>query len=233
MGNVEVNNKELSEVKNRYKKLKNIIIIILFILIGIFLINEIHDIYILNKILKYNVDVDCGNNYKVVRNENGDISEFYLKDDRSKHVGGNGKNVMMWTKDSAYIVLHDTKEYFEFIGDEMPMKYMGGRTTVTFFPSIMVSKQDIDSLFELLDFKYSFRINIDSEVIEGKDYYVLETDVDIKMWFSKEDYKFLRELNYGRLTTIDIEKDVVADEEMKTPIELGYTEKEKVKTQSN
>lgn len=231
---VDVNNKEVSEVKNKYKKLKNIILCIILIIVVIFVINLVHDVIILNKIFENNIEVDYGNNYKVIREQNNQITEFLYKDGRTKYVAGDhGQNIMMWDGDVAYLVIKDEKEYIEYTGDDIPMKHWGERNTVTTLSSIVIAKEDVDSLFDIIKEKIIFRMSVGTEMIDGKDYYVLETDADIKMWFSKEDYKLFKELNYGSVMKVDVIKDVVTDEDMKTPIELGYTKKEIVKTQSN
>ena len=227
MGKIDVNDLEVKEIRNKYKKLRNIILVIILIFLVVFLINFAKDVIILNKIFENNIEVDYGNNYKVIREQDNQITEILYKDGRTKHVAGDhGQNIMMWDEDVAYLVVKDRKEYIEYTGDEIPMIHMGGDNTVTTLSGIMIAKEDVDSIFKLIKNKIIFGINIDTENIDGKDYYVLETSLDVKIWFSKEDYKLFKELNYGRVMTIDVIKDVVTDEEMKNPVELGYTKLE-------
>ena len=42
------------------------------------------------------------------------------------------------------------------------------------------------------------------------------------MWFDKEDYKLVKEMNYGRVSTVEVIEDVVTDEDLILPSEIGY-----------
>ena len=63
-------------------------------------------------------------------------------------------------------------------------------------------------------------------MIDGEEYYIVDVHSDIKMWISKEDYRCIKEISYGQVKKVEVIKDVVTDEEMKNPVELGYTKLE-------
>lgn len=224
MKNVDVKNVEVSNIKNKYKKLRNIVLLIILVVLVIFIIHTSYELIILNKIFENNLDVDYGDNYKEIRIADGHKTVHYCKGDRSKIAAGpNGENVMMWDGDKAYLIVNDKKEYYEYVGENQPMKYNGGRKNVTTFNSIMISREQVDSLLELIKIRFFvFRMNVGTEKIEDKEYYVIETDSDIKMWFDKEDYKLVKEMNYGRVSTVEVIEDVVTDEDLILPSELGY-----------
>ena len=219
-----MDNKDVNEVKRNYKKLRNIFLIILILVILIFLGKFIYDIVILNNIFEHNLDVKMGDNYKVITKEGDNVIERYFKGDRAKLVAGNGSNEMFWYKDNVYMMDNDKKEYIDYSEEEvMPSRINANGNYVSFMPSIYLSREDVDTLFEIIKYKYIFGLSVSSEQIDGKDFYVIKSDMDIKLWYSKEDYKFEKELNYGRITTIEVIENVVTDEDMLLPIERGYT----------
>ncbi len=224
MKNVDVKNVEVSDVKNKYKKLRNIVLLTILVLLVIFVIHTSYELIILNKIFENNLDVDYGDNYKEIRISDGQKTVHYCKGNKSKIAAGpNGENVMMWDGDKAYLVVNDKKEYYEYVGENQPMMYNGGRKTVTTFNTIMISREQVDTLLELIEIRFSvFKMNVGIEEMDGKEYYVIETDSDVKMWFNKDDYRLVKEMNYGRVSTVEVIEDVVTDEDMILPSELGY-----------
>ena len=226
MGKTDVNDLEVKEIRNKYKKLRNIILVIILIFLVVFLINFAKDVIILNKIFENNIEVDCGENYKMILTQDDSVSVNYFKGNRSKHVAGvDGENVLLWDGNVPYIILHDTKEYYEYPENEM-MMFKGENRTVTFFPTLVLQKESVDSLFDVIKDKIIFRMSVGTEMIDGEEYYVVDVHSDIKMWISKADYRCIKEISYGQVKKVEVIKNVVTDEDMKNPVELGYTKLE-------
>lgn len=219
----------VEEVKNKYKKTRNIFIIILVVLAVFVIVDIIHDTYVLNKIFEKNVEIDYGTNYKVTTQTNGSITEIYRKDDRIKFsagiMGKKDRNIIVWDGEKAYLVVTKDKVYYEMSENNIPQK--PNTKGVTFFPSIMIEKENVDTLFEALKTRLTFNIRVSTEKLEGNKAYALKVGYDdIKLWFSIDDYSFIREVNYGNVTSMKAEKDVVTDADVMLPWEQDYKKME-------
>lgn len=219
----------VDEVKNKYKKTRNMFIIILLVLAVFVIVDIIHDTYVLNKIFEKNIEIDYGTNYKVTTQTNGSITEIYHKDDRIKFsagiMGKEDRNIIVWDGEKSYLVVPKDKVYYEMPENSIPQK--PNTKGVTFFPSIMIEKENVDTLFEVLKTRFIFNIRVSTEKLEGEKTYALKVGYDdMKLWFSIDDYSFIREVNYGNVTSMKSEKDVVTDTDVMLPWELDYKKME-------
>ena len=62
------------------------------------------------------------------------------------------------------------------------MMFKGENRTVTFFPTLALQKESVDSLFDVIKEKIIFRMSVGTEMIDGEEYYIVDVHSDIKMW---------------------------------------------------
>lgn len=222
-------NKEAKEIKNKYKKLRNSILCVILVIVIVLLVKFIYNYNIVKKIFENNVNVNLGNNYKITKVTNDTYrQEIYYKDGDIKALY-NDNNCMLWIDDTAYICVYDKEEYTVVRNNEtgessLPMKPYGGGENVSIMGSIAFYEEDVDSFLDIAKIMIFTNMNVKEEVIDNEELYVLETGVDVKMWFNKENYSLRRELHYGDVSEYKIEKGVVTDKDIKLPQDQGFTE---------
>ncbi|MBP3596745.1 MAG: hypothetical protein J6J60_05035 [Clostridia bacterium] len=205
------NNEEVKKVKKQYKKIIKISLIILVICLGLFLINFIKTYLTFSKIMKSNIAINLGDNYKITTYEVGVPVYVYFKDNVKKTVRNEGKDnefIIYQTEDKTYGITPKTKRYFD-------IELRRGVNEIDLISSMMWDK-------EYLDFKNFVRVmftesvRIGKEEYNGKDYITLTIGM-IKLWVNPETYYVEKELRYGDETLRIIEKDVVKDGDIEIP----------------
>lgn len=205
------NNEEVKKVKNQYKKIIKISLMILVICLGLFLINFIKTYLAFSKIMKSNIAINLGDNYKITTYEVGVPVYVYFKDNVKKTVRNEGKDnefIIYQTEDKAYGITPKTKRYFD-------IELRRGVNEIDLISSMMWDK-------EYLDFKNFVRVmftesvKIGKEEYKEKDYITLTIDM-IKLWVNPETYYVEKELRYGDETLRIVEKNVVKDKDIEIP----------------
>ena len=208
---MENREEELKTLKQKYKKMKLAIFLVIILVILGFVINLLYTSIVTQKIFKANYSVDIGNNYK--------ITYFY---NRIKNTHLSGDTAMMFCEGKQYFVNFKDKEYLVIENNEIDLS----NTKVDFIEYIMVEDEYINSLSKIIKMVLELNFKIKTEKDENqKEYLTLEMkDYAIKLWVNKETNLVEKQVSNGSTQEIKIEKDVVKDEDLLSPEELGFSE---------
>lgn len=224
MENKEVKNKEeeLKAIKAKYKKLKLIILLIIIIIVIGFIFNLLYTSIITQKIFKVNTSIDIGNNYKVTYIYNGKVNRTtYYKDNKVKTVHFSGDVGMIFVNDKQYLVNFAKKQYMELENNGVNIS----NVETNLIQHIAIDEQYVNSLGNIIKIVLADNVKLRTEKDKNqKEYLALEIkNSGIKLLVNKENYLVEKEISNGSTQEIKIEKDVVADEDVLSPEELGYT----------
>lgn len=205
------NNEEVKKVKRQYKKILKIVLVILAICLVVVLINFIRIYLGFSKIMKANVAVDLGNNYKITTYEFGFPVYVYFKDNVKKTVRNEGKDnefIIYQTEDTAYGIMPKTKRYFD-------VELIRSVNESDLIASMMWDRDYID-LKNFVRLMFTESVKLGKEEYNGKDYITLTIDM-IKLWANPETYYVEKELRHGEEISRIIEKDVIKDKDLEIP----------------
>lgn len=228
MKNTEVeNNEEVKKLKTKYKKMKYSIIIPIVLVIVILAIMFVYNTLTIQKILKENVLLDLGDNYKyttvnytIANPEDKVESQIYHKDGIVSIVLQNGKYGMIKDGETTYQIMYETKEY-RVIEDGLMM----GDNDNTLLNYFMIGKDEVNSFWKIAEMVYKVRVVIGREKDENGSYYVVNfLGFDEKFYVNKETYLIDKNVFDDRIMETKTEKDVVTDEDIKLPQDRGFTE---------
>lgn len=220
---MENREEELKTLKQKYKKMKLAIFLVIILVILGFVINLLYTSIVTQKIFKANYSVDIGNNYKATYFYNGEVNRItYCKDNRIKNTHLSGDTAMMFCEGKQYFVNFKDKEYLVIENNEIDLS----NTKVDFIEYIMVEDEYINSLSKIIKMVLELNFKIKTEKDENqKEYLTLEMkDYAIKLWINKETNLVEKQVSNGSTQEIKIEKDVVKDEDLLSPEELGFSE---------
>lgn len=220
---MENREEELKTLKQKYKKMKLAIFLVIILVILGFVINLLYTSIVTQKIFKANYSVDIGNNYKITYFYNGEVNRItYCKDNRIKNTHLSGDTAMMFCEGKQYFVNFKDKEYLVIENNEIDLS----NTKVDFIEYIMVEDEYINSLSKIIKMVLELNFKIKTEKDENqKEYLTLEMkDYAIKLWINKETNLVEKQVSNGSTQEIKIEKDVVKDEDLLSPEELGFSE---------
>ena len=224
MENKEVKNKEeeLKAIKAKYKKLKLIILLIIIIIVIGFIFNLLYTSIITQKIFKVNTSIDIGNNYKVTYIYNGKVNRTtYYKDNKVKTVHFSGDVGMIFVNDKQYLVNFAKKQYMELENNGVNIS----NVETNLIQHIAIDEEYVNSLGNIIKIVLADNVKLRTEKDKNqKEYLALEIkNSGIKLLVNKENYLVEKEISNGSTQEIKIEKDVVVDEDVLSPEELGYT----------
>lgn len=205
------NNEEVKKIKSQYKKILNLVFTLLAIIIIIFTINFIRTYSKFYKILKNNIGVDLGDNYKITTYIDGDVIYTYCKNGIIKTVRNIDKVneiISIQTNEKSYIILEKSKEFWD-------MPNINREVNKANLMSIMLLEEDI-TIKNIVTWMITENISIEKEVYEGKKYIVLNMEMT-KLWVNPETYYIEREMNFGQEFKNKIEKNVVTDKDVEIP----------------
>ena len=204
------------------KKLLKIFIIIFILTMIIIWGFFVYKVIVIKKVTDNNVEVHLGSNYKIIKTNkfnDGNVQEeiLYYKDGIVKYTGSNGKNVAIRKGDYVYMYSTDQDVCYE-IGPETAMLYPSEYANLMM--NWFISKEEVDSYIDIVKFILSTDVNLKAEVVDGKEYIVIEDSFNrsLDLYINKETY--LCEMCSD--TTQKVEIGTVTDEDMKMPWELGY-----------
>lgn len=224
MENKEVKNKEeeLKAIKAKYKKLKLIILLIIIIIVIGFIFNLLYTSIITQKIFKVNTSIDIGDNYKATYLYDGKVNRIvYYKDNKVKTVHLSGDVGMIFVNDKQYLVNFAKKQYMELENNGVNIS----NVETNLIQHIAIDEQYVNSLGNIIKIVLADNVKLRTEKDKNqKEYLALEIkNSGIKLLVNKENYLVEKEISNGSTQEIKIEKDVVADEDVLSPEELGYT----------
>ena len=210
MKNIE----ELSNVKKKYTKIRNIIIILIFILILFGIIYYSWKYIVLSKILRANYSVNLGTNYKITEYINENIENptiTYYKD-------GVCVTGSFWDENKSYFYLDDDNKYYiqERDGYKSYRKinvyenYDPEKIFLFNFQNLLSEPKEIQ-IKDILNYTFKTNIIIGKEEYRGKEYITLQNGME-KLYSNPENYYIEKQLYQGQVNERIIEKGVVTTE---------------------
>ncbi len=224
MENKEVKNKEeeLKTIKTKYKKLKLAILLVIIIIVISFIFNLLYTSIVTQKIFKSNTSIDIGDNYKATYLYDGKVNRIvYYKDNKVKTVHLSGDVGMIFVNDKQYLVNFAKKQYMELENNGVNIS----NVETNLIQHIAIDEQYVNSLGNIIKIVLADNVKLRTEKDKNqKEYLALEIkNSGIKLLVNKENYLVEKEISNGSTQEIKIEKDVVVDEDVLSPEELGYT----------
>ena len=224
MENKEVKNKEeeLKTIKTKYKKLKLAIFLVIIIIVISFIFNLLYTSIVTQKIFKSNTSIDIGDNYKATYLYDGKVNRIvYYKDNKVKTVHLSGDVGMIFVNDKQYLVNFAKKQYMELENNGVNIS----NVETNLIQHIAIDEQYVNSLGNIIKIVLADNVKLRTEKDKNqKEYLALEIkNSGIKLLVNKENYLVEKEISNGSTQEIKIEKDVVVDEDVLSPEELGYT----------
>lgn len=223
----EVENEEIKGLKKKYKKLKYGILFVIIAIIIIVLSCFAYNVLALQVLLKKSEDAKYGDNYKKTMTtyqlsnpENKSGSVIYRKGDTIKVVLQNGRFGLLKTPEKSYQILYESKEY-RVLEDDIQISGSTSENNLLDYCLI----EDTNSFMSVADFVYKANVKLKRENIDGTDYYVISVNAfEQKIYLNPETYLVDRLEFDGNVTNIEVVKNVVTDEDLKTPERLEFTD---------
>lgn len=213
---------EVKKIKSSYKKLRRTILLILLFIVIVYMGNLLITALRVQNVLQNNVAVDLGNNYKFIRTFNGRTNVTYYKDGICNNVFSDGKYGLYKKDNEIYQVMYETKEYQKINSEN----FLNISSTVSLLNYVAMDKEYVDSLKDMIIFVYQANVKFDTETINSQKYLVIEMKAfGEKLWINADTYLVEKEDMQGQVTEQKIEKNVVTDEDIKAPWDLGFIEK--------
>ena len=224
MENKKEKNKEeeLKTIKTKYKKLKLAILLVIIIIVISFIFNLLYTSIVTQKIFKSNTSIDIGDNYKATYLYDGKVNRIvYYKDNKVKTVHLSGDVGMIFVNDKQYLVNFAKKQYMELENNGVNIS----NVETNLIQHIAIDEQYVNSLGNIIKIVLADNVKLRTEKDKNqKEYLALEIkNSGIKLLVNKENYLVEKEISNGSTQEIKIEKDVVVDEDVLSPEELGYT----------
>lgn len=218
MEKIENKKEDVVEIKKKYKKLRNCILIVVLILILLFLFRLLYTAKTMQDILINNSSIDFNGNYKITTT-GVHSSERYYKDGKMyiKHSDFAGT---LFYEDVLYIVDHTNKQYNKM------ENFALNTNSISLMNYMVIDDETINSFSKMILMAWQSRAHIGHENLNGKEYLTLELKSFMqKFWINTETNLVEKESNDGQIVEIKLEENVVTDEDILLPWEMGYTER--------
>lgn len=213
---------EVKMVKSKYKKMKLTILLILLFIILIYIGNLLITALQVQSILQNNVAVDLGNNYKLTLISNGSTNTTYYKDGIYNCIFSDSTYGLYRKDNEIYNVMYETREY-QKINSEFSFNLPHNVTLLNY---LSVDKEFVASLTNIMLFVFQDNIRLHTEIINNQKYLVTEMKAfGEKIWVNADTYLVEKEDHQGQIVEQKVEKNVVTDENIKAPWDLGFIEK--------
>lgn len=219
---IKSSDEEVKIIKSKYKKMRLTIFLILLTMFLIYLGNLLITALQLQSILQNNVAVDLGNNYKLTTTYNRKINTTYYKDGICSRVFSDNTYGLYYKDNEFYNVMYETKEYQKINSEYYPpLPY-----NVTLLNYLSVNKEFVASLKDIMLFVCQDNIKFHTEIINNQKYIVTEIKTSGTTWWVNADtYLVEKEDHQGQIVEQKVEENVVTDENVKAPWDLGFVEK--------
>lgn len=215
-------NKEVVMVKNKYKKMRRIILVILLAIILIYGGNLLITALRIQRIFINNVNIDLGNNYKYTV-MNGNVQTItYHKDEITNVTYANGKTGLYTDGKEYYFLSYEEKEYTR--RDEIK-EFVSSSTDKMSLLNYWGTFEDdyIHSLKNMIVLTFQSNAKFSSEIIDGQKYEVIKMKGFGYTWWVNADNHFIEKENMqGQIVEQKIEKNIVTDEDVKAPWDMGF-----------
>ena len=219
---VKGSEEEVKIIKSKYKKMRLIILLILLFIVVVYVTSLLITALRVQNVLQNNVAVDLGNNYKFTRTYNGISNATYYKDGICNYVFSDGKYGLYEKDNEIYQVMYETKEYQKINSEN----FLNISSTVSLLNYVAMDEEYVNSLKDMIVFVYQANVKFDTETINNQKYLVVEMKAfGEKLWVNADTYLVEKENMQGQVTEQKIEKNVVTDEDIKSPWDLGFIEK--------
>lgn len=217
-------NEEVIMVKNKYKKMRFIVLIILLAIILIYAGNILITALRIQRVFINNVNIDLGNNYKLTRIENDLENITYRKDGITSVVYSNGKNGLYMRNDEFYYVSYDKKEYVK--RDDIK-EFVQPSATISLLNYWGVENDYKPSLKNMVATVYQTNAKFSTKIIDGQKYDIIEMKAfGETLWVNSDNNFIEKEDMQGQIIEQKVEKNVVTDEDVKAPWDMGFELKE-------
>lgn len=220
---------ELEKVERKYKRLRKSVLIVLLLIIIIFLVTTSYKFVILRKVADNNINVEVGDNYKIIRTTKDSVSTTFVKDGILKTVNKMSgamtiTNVLMNNTWHSFVEVKETPE-----NDEIKTYYYEraqetnvvlNRTNLNEYFIMMYDEQMAEakvSSWGILQAILAGGIEIKSTEYNGKDCYKVIHDSHY-MIVDKDNFTAVNDNG----VEIKLEKNVVTDEDIKMPDKNEY-----------
>ncbi len=213
---------EVRIIKSKYKKMRFIILLILLAILVFYIGNLFITALQVQNILQKNVAVDLGNNYKLTTTSDGYTNITYYKDGIYYYTFSNHKYGIYCKGNEIYEVLYGRKEYRKIDTEN----FLTNPSNVNLLTYVGMDKEFANSLKHVLVFVYQANVKLDMEIIHNQKYLVTELKAfGEKLWVNADTYLVEKENHQGHIIEQKVEKNVVTDEDIKAPWDLGFVEK--------
>ncbi len=214
---------EVKIIKSKYKKMRLTILLILLTILLFSIGNLLITALQVQNILQKNVAVDLGNNYKLTRTyDNRNTNITYYKDGIYHCVFSDHKYGLYRKDNEIYNVMYETKEYQKSDLEDLFVY----PSYVNLLNYLSVSKEFVGSLKDIMLFVCQDNVKLHSEVINNQNYLVTEIKASgSKWWVNTNTYLVEKEEHQGHIVEQKVEKNVVTDDDIKAPWDLGFVEK--------
>lgn len=210
-------------IKSKYKKMKLTILFILLFIILVYIGNLLITALQVQNILQNSVAVDLGNNYKLSTTDNGKTKTTYYKDGIYNCVFSDNTYGLYSKDNEIYDVIYESKEYQKINSEYFPTL---PPNNVTLLNYLSVNKEFVTSLKDIILFVCQDNIKLHTETINNQKYIVTEIKASgTKWWVNADTYLVEKEDHQGQIVEQKVEKNVVTDENIKAPWDLGFVEK--------
>lgn len=214
-------NEEVVMVKNKYKKMRRIILIILLVIILIYAGNILITALRIQRVFIDNTNVDLGDNYKLTRVHNDLQTITYYKDGITNVLYTNGKNSLYVKDNQYYYISYDKKEYVQRNDIK---EFVEPSSTVSLL-NYWGTFEDgyVHSLKNMIELTFQANAKFSTENINGQKYEVIEMKgMGDTLWINKDNHFIEKEDMQGQIVEQKIEKNVVTDEDVKAPWDMGF-----------
>ncbi len=215
-------NEEVIKVKNKYKKMKRIILIVLLAAILIYAGNLLIAALRIQRIFINNANIDLGNNYKHTVTDGNVQTITYHKDEITNVTYANGKSGLYTDGKEYYFVSYEEKEYIR--RDDIKQFVASPTEKMSLFNYWGAFDDDyIHSLKNMIVTAFQANAKFDTEIIDEQKYEVINMQrFGYTLWINTANHFIEKENMQGQIVEQKIEKNVVTDEDIKAPWEIGF-----------
>lgn len=221
---METNKEELEKIKKKYKKIRNIVLTLILIIVVPIVLNITYKTIIVKRMYTVIGKTLLSKNYKMTQEfENSGTLESYIKDGKNKTVFRHKDDVTMISyniEDTSYTFMENPKEGIKnYYKRELPLNYEE-TSEEEMLESMGCNKKGKFKISNALKIVLASKIKISNEEYKGTKCYKIKNDGE--KYYSLVDKKTF-EVIYQNEGERKIEYDVVTDEDMKLPNLEEYT----------
>ncbi len=218
---IKASTEEVKKIKSTYKKMKYTIFFLLLAIIIFYISNLLITTLYLQNIVKKNLGINLGNNYKLTRTSGNYTTTIYYKDGIYNHIYSDNQKSIYAKNEEIYQVDYLTKTYQKIELNS----FLQPHVSLSLFNYFYFGEDEESLSFKsLLTTVYQANVKLSSETIHQQKYLTVSLKAfNEKLWIHPDTYYIEKENMDGQITEQKLEKNVVTDEDIKTPWDLGFT----------